>query len=214
MILQNLGGVNPEAFAVGAPPGYGEHQLDILYSDLDPAGYMTPAGGMSGIGTPFNSQSRRGSADNLASINAMASTAVLPTALQSRLSQLDSRPGLNVGPAPIPAISGPTDDSDVPASQDASDTLNAGESQQDPNDTLSRRTSEPDSEHSGTGPQHFEFSPEQLSKVPSYSTALRCQPQTPISEVPPTYQSVTGRSPLQSLMPQPPARSQQHGGRK
>lgn len=36
-MLQNIGGVGPEAFAVGAPPLYGEHQLDTLYNDLDPA---------------------------------------------------------------------------------------------------------------------------------------------------------------------------------
>lgn len=195
MITRNLGGVDPEAFGVGAPPVYGEHQLDLLYSDLDSAGYITPAGGLSGIGTPFNSQSRRGSADNLASINAMASTGVPPTALQSRLGNLYNRPDVNVPASHIPAISSPVDDPGIPTNQqDGSN--HDGNQQRRNNDPLFRRTSEPDSEHSGTGPQHFEFSPEQLSKVPSYSTALRSPTQTAISEVPPTYQSVTQRPPI------------------
>lgn len=193
MITRHIGAVDPEAFAIGAPPVYGEHRLDILYSDLDPAGYMTPAGGLSGIGTPFDSQSRRGSADNLTSINAMASTGVPPIALQSRLGNLGDRLGFNGSSSHIPAMSSSVDDRGI--LPDRSDSLIQGENQQSSNEIdLSRRTSDHDSEHSGTGPQHFEFSPEQLSKVPSYSTALRSQTQTAISEVPPTYQSVTRRS--------------------
>lgn len=89
MIMPGLGGTDPSAFAVGAPPVYGEHQFDILYGDLDPAGYMTPAGGLSGAGTPLNSQSRRGSTDNLASLNTLTSHSVA-TSLHSRLSSLDN----------------------------------------------------------------------------------------------------------------------------
>ncbi|KAL8759541.1 MAG: hypothetical protein Q9184_003587 [Pyrenodesmia sp. 2 TL-2023] len=194
MITQDLGGVDPEAFGVGAPPVYGQHQLDLLYSNLDSAGYTTPAGGLSGTGTPFNPQSRRGSADNLASINALASTGVHPTALQSRLGSVYNRSDVHVPASHIPAISGPVDDPGIPTNQQ--DGSNHDGNQQCRNyNVFSRRTSQPNSEHSGTGPQHFEFSPEQLSKVPSYSTALRSQTQTAISEVPPTYQSVIQRSP-------------------
>ncbi|KAL8924949.1 MAG: hypothetical protein Q9208_003832 [Pyrenodesmia sp. 3 TL-2023] len=193
VVTCNLGGMDPGAFGVGAPPVYGEHQLDLLYSGLDSAGYVTPAGGMSGIGTPFNSQSRRGSADNLASINGMASSGVPPTALQSRLGSLYNRPDVHLPASHIAAISSPADDPGIPTNQQNGS--NHDGNQQRPNDDpLSRRTSEPDSEHSSTGQQHLEFSPEQLSKVPSYSTALRSQTQTAISEVPPTYQSVTQRS--------------------
>lgn len=197
MITRHLGGVDPEAFAVGAPPVYGEHQLDLLYSDL-PTGYLTPVGGMSGISTPF-SQSRRGSADNLVSINAMASTSSLSATLQSRLSNLNpsNAPSAQASSAQVPASSDFAEESPpirakgLPTYQEQLDTSNLGGTPQDPSDTLSRRTSDNNSEHSRSGPQHFEFSPEQLCKVPSYSTALRSHPQTPISEVPPTYQSAT-----------------------
>ncbi len=194
MITRHIGLVDLEAFAIGAPPVYGEHRLDMLYSDLDTAGYMTPAGGLSGIGTPFDSQSRRGSADNLASINATDSTGVPPLALQSRLGTLGDRLGFNGSSSHMPAMSNSVDDRGIPS--DRSDSSIPGDNQQSSNENeLARRTSDHGSEHSGTGPQHFEFSPEQLSKVPSYSTALRSQTQTAISEVPPTYQSVTRRSP-------------------
>ncbi|KAI4143628.1 MAG: hypothetical protein LQ341_002867, partial [Variospora aurantia] len=190
-IMHNLSGVDPEAFAVGAPPTYGDHQLDMLYNDLDPAGYMTPAGGPSGIGTPF-SQSRRGSADNLASMNVVASSGVLPTALQNRLSYIGNTSNVNAAPTLTQDTTNSTYDappagvSDGPRREDHTD---SSEHQQDSENDQYRRMSENDSEHSESGPQHFEFSPEQLSKVPSYSTALRSPHQTPISEVPPTYQS-------------------------
>ncbi|KAI4186585.1 MAG: hypothetical protein LQ346_005656 [Caloplaca aetnensis] len=147
MITRHIGAVDPEAFAIGAPPVYGEHRLDILYSDLDPAGYMTPAGGLSGIGTPFDSQSRRGSADNLTSINAMASTGVPPIALQSRLGNLGDRLGFNGSSSHIPAMSSSVDDRGI--LPDRSDSLIQGENQQSSNEIdLSRRTSDHDSEHS------------------------------------------------------------------
>ncbi|KAL8834599.1 MAG: hypothetical protein Q9170_003675 [Blastenia crenularia] len=194
MILQNLGGADPSAFAVGAPPLYGEHQLDILFDDLDPAGYMTPAGGrLSTAGTPF-SQSRRDSADNLAATNAMATSDVLPTALQSRLNNLDNAPSIQNASNHRQNTLVPSEDPSLtmrgnPLADDAS------ESQNEAGDSTSRLTPESDSEHSDQpSPSHVEFSPEEMCKVPSYSTALRSHPQTPISEVPPTYQSVTSQA--------------------
>lgn len=200
MVLQNLGGVDPDAFAVGAPPLYGEHQLDTLYNDLDPTGYMTPAGSLSTHGTPF-SRSRRGSADNLASMNTMT-TSVLPTALQSRLSSLDNTPSIQVPSSHI--LDTPSTSERIslagaqvlPLNDSSLDTPNADENRQDAGVATPRRTSDHDSEHSGA--HHVEFSPEEMCKVPSYSTALRSHPQTPISEVPPTYQSATSQPVLRN----------------
>ncbi|KAL8908560.1 MAG: hypothetical protein Q9171_005395 [Xanthocarpia ochracea] len=158
-----LRGVNPSDFVVGAPPRYGEHRFDTLYNDLDPSGYVTPAGALSGFSTPFDPQSRRGSADNLASL---ASASVAPIALQTRLDNLDNR------------ISGLLARSSQPDSSFSDD----------PSVTPSWGTSEDGLDHSD--PQHVEFSPEEMSRVPSYSTALRSQHQTPISEVPPIYESI------------------------
>jgi hypothetical protein len=74
-----------------APPLYGEHTLDQLYSDVDPSGYRTPGIGMSTPGTPYTA-SRRGSADNLASLDAMTNSDghVSAAALQHRLQDLRS----------------------------------------------------------------------------------------------------------------------------
>ncbi|KAL8700180.1 MAG: hypothetical protein Q9224_001084 [Gallowayella concinna] len=178
--LGNLRGVDSGTFAIGAPPQYGEHRSDILYeySDLDPSGYVTPAGGLSGVSTPFNSQSRRGSTDNLAAMHNIDSTSITPVALQSRLNNLGHS---------------------AHVSEDMLQTGLHGVSvmASSPDDILSR----PTSEHSDPpGPQHLEFSPEEMCKVPSYSTAIRSQHQTPISEVPPIYQSTSQ------------ARGQTHGG--
>jgi hypothetical protein len=80
-----------------APPTYGLHQLDELYNDIDPSGFMTP-GGMhsvmgSGANTPFYAQSRRGSAEDLTSLDAVAhhqpGGGASAAALQHRLQNLD-----------------------------------------------------------------------------------------------------------------------------
>ena len=49
-----------------APPLYGQHQFDQYYSEMDHAGYRTP-GNFSTPGTPFGSQSRNMSSENLSS---------------------------------------------------------------------------------------------------------------------------------------------------
>ncbi|CAG8976450.1 hypothetical protein HYALB_00008039 [Hymenoscyphus albidus] len=93
-----------------APPLYGDHVTDQLYADVDLSGFMTPAP-QSGMNTPFYSQSRAGSHENLASLNGMTSMsdngshhhhpshnshhphhpvgAVAPAALSSRLQNLN-----------------------------------------------------------------------------------------------------------------------------
>ncbi|KAL9592660.1 MAG: hypothetical protein Q9179_006496 [Wetmoreana sp. 5 TL-2023] len=185
-------GTDPTALAVRAPPLYGEHRFDMLFSDLDPTGYMTPSEGMSGGGTPFNSQSRRGSADNLASLNTMTSSSVA-TALHGHLSNLQAEAGNRVAPSHRATSSSGDDLSpgasrDLPLGTTPLENPNLSDSQQDTNERSSRRTSDNGSETSIPRPQHFEYSPEDMSRVPSYSTALRSHPQTPISEVPPVYQ--------------------------
>jgi hypothetical protein len=77
-----------------APPTYGLHQLDELYNDIDPAGFMTPGGYHSimnsGANTPFYAHSRTGSAEDLASLNAVANGGgASAAALQHRLQNLD-----------------------------------------------------------------------------------------------------------------------------
>lgn len=98
-----------------APPEYGRHQLDQIFSDIDPAGYMSRAG--SGPNTPAGlmAQSRRASHENLASLNGLANGmgnglangnaddstspehhgSATPSVLRSRLADLQER-GHNV----------------------------------------------------------------------------------------------------------------------
>ncbi|OQV09982.1 Arrestin or S-antigen, domain-containing protein [Cladophialophora immunda] len=72
--------------ANAAPPVYGKHTLDVLYSDVD--GYRTPGTALSTPGTPYL-HSRHASHENLASLAAMANgNYVSPIALQSRLQDL------------------------------------------------------------------------------------------------------------------------------
>ena len=73
--------------ANAAPPVYGQHTLDTLYSDV--GGYRTPGTALSTPGTPYL-HSRHASSDNLASLAAMANgTYVSPVALQTRLQNLN-----------------------------------------------------------------------------------------------------------------------------
>lgn len=77
-----------------APPTYGLHQLDELYNDIDPSGFMTPGGYHSivnsGANTPFYAHSRSGSVDDLSSLDAVANGGgASAAALEHRLQNLD-----------------------------------------------------------------------------------------------------------------------------
>jgi hypothetical protein len=79
-----------------APPTYGLHQLDSLYNDIDPSGFMTPGGihsmMNSGANTPFYAQSRSGSAEDLTSLDAAVHQpggGASAIALQHRLANLN-----------------------------------------------------------------------------------------------------------------------------
>ena len=203
------------------PPQYGEHEFDRLYSDIDPSGYMTPAGAQSGVNTPFNSRSRSVSAENLLSMDAMASGDFAASALQNRLISLDV-----AGPASShrTARGGPQSSSlgDSPFEQNASragtsltDTSHAGGSfvepaenpaEQTPSGPISRHASDEDGAER-TLPQHIEYRAKDLARVPSYTTALQSNPRTPISQGLPTYQAATRPSMPGMRMPLPPCQA-------
>lgn len=189
------------------PPQYGEHQFDQLYSEIDSSGYMTPAGGASGTGTPFQSRSRSVSTDNLASMDGIASSDFGASVLQSRLNNLDvagsnrmvrDRSLLSTsGDGTDPSFeSARTDDAGTPqnsvphggyfgqsGSNVGGPTISA---------PVSRQVSEEDEVNSSpVTPQHIEYSAETLAKVPSYSTAIHSNPTTLINDGLPTYQSAT-----------------------
>ncbi|KAI1174380.1 arrestin [Nemania sp. FL0916] len=162
-----------------APPGYGQHVLDQLYDDVDISGILTP-GMHSGFSTPFYSQSRVGSSENLTALAHGAG--VTPAALSSRLQNV-TLDDSHRGRFHLPHDSG----SGAITPHHPHDSDHATDSSLPHSPELSRRTSE--EEHLGHGgqsghgtpPIHTEFpSMEQLSKVPSYTTATRTPlPRTP-----------------------------------
>lgn len=146
-----------------APPSYNEHMLDQLYDGIDLVGLQTPIGGRSGVTSPLGGHSRVGSAENLA---AMASGAISPSVLLSRLQnvsleqrQRDSSSNQNLS---VPGAESRAT-SPAPASV-----------------PLTRQNSSGESPECDT-PEHVDF-PEisELSKVPSYGTAVKT-PVRPLS---------------------------------
>lgn len=192
-----------------APPLYGEHQLDQLYMDVDPSGYLTPGAALSGDATPFAS-SRNISSENLVSLNAItAGGHVSAEALQHRLQNLRvsngrshlvrEDPDIQVQPASgvgsrrnsahtLPAgyfsheSSGNNTHARVSPHEGAHTGAN-GTSCHAGSVSISRRVSEEEDGYvSGSRtpfPQYAHM--EDLAKVPSYSTAVR----TPISTLTP-----------------------------
>ncbi|KAK7716150.1 hypothetical protein SLS64_003302 [Diaporthe eres] len=170
-----------------APPGYGEHVLDQLYDEVDmnglQSGFQTPAV-QSGVNTPFYALSRAGSAENLHQMSGMA---VPPAALSSRLQDVSlnasdrsqsyhSLSGATTGGATTPHSQPPPADSN--------------HNSPPPSAPLSRSNSGEDQSGINT-PEHVEM--ESLSKVPSYTTAIKT-PARPLSTgeglVLPDYDSV------------------------
>lgn len=160
-----------------APPGYGEHILDQLYDDVDlhglHSGWQTPAM-QSGVNTPFYALSRAGSAENL---HQMAGMAVPPAALSSRLQDVSlsaSNRNQSYSSLSGAATNGTTTNgvttngATTPHSQTSP--TDDRQTTPPPSAPLSRTTSF--EYHSGMNtPEHLEL--EDLSKVPSYTTALK-----------------------------------------
>ncbi|KAF1912007.1 carbon catabolite repression protein cred [Ampelomyces quisqualis] len=155
-----------------APPTYGQHQLDELYNDIDPSGFMTPGGYHSimgsGANTPFYAHSRTGSAEDLASLNAVANGGgASAAALQHRLQNLEL------------------------SHQDPPTRFQP-----------QRQHSSGDSTPAVVGeqPAYFDLPPtgydmDALARTPSYNTAVRTLGRAPlIADVPlPTYEIATSR---------------------
>jgi hypothetical protein len=220
-----------DEFAHQAPPLYGEHTFDQLYSELDPSGYRTPGPG-SGPGTPFGPLSRNMSAENLASMNALTNTDISASALHHRLTNLNASPrNLPATPAMTPGIATPSDG--LHGSQSPTDGHQIHRQLGVPNDyfgpssgsnshshgspELSRRPSdevEHDALPSGMAtpfhPQYAEV--ETLSRVPSYSTAVRCAVRPRDSGLP-DYNAVIASSLPTISVPQSPQQAYIRSGR-
>lgn len=192
-----------------APPIYGEHQLDQLYSDLDPSGYLTPAVA-SGVNTPLHARSRSGSIENMDSVNLVAANEISPSSLQTRLSGLQN-------PGSSRWARERAHGSRGGSSENGADGQRTLQSCVIPR---SRRVSaEEDGVASGSqSPQHIEINSEDLSRVPSYQTALKTPVRGSYSADLPNYQTAVSRpstppinrTPLQALTARSASLTQMH----
>jgi arrestin-related trafficking adapter 4/5/7 len=196
-----------------APPLYGAHQLDKLYSEVDPSGYLTPA---AGPGTPYL-HSRQPSHENLRSLDAIASShgtsgistplggSISPAALQYRLQNLDVASGsLSRNDSQEDGVTRASDPNE-PGSYFSPEDMS-----HDSSGILSRRESEEaDGLQSGARTPFAVYAhTEDLARVPSYSTAVKAPaPHTNAGDLP-TYGAVTTNGESSSShppLPEPPS---------
>ena len=165
-----------------APPTYGLHQLDSLYNDIDPSGFMTPGGhasmANSGANTPFYAHSRSGSAEDLPSMDAVAGGASA-SALQHRLQNLTMN-----GNSPGTRF--------APQRQQSHHSSGGSTPHSLPDDVQLQ----PSSYFTGG-----DYDMEALARIPSYNTAVRTPARTPISEDLPSYEIATSRPSSPSRTP-------------
>ena len=214
--------LNSSETTMTAPPEYGRHQLDQIFSDIDPAGYMSRAGSAPGTPMGLSAQSRRGSHDNLASLNGLSMGdesmspehhgRAAPSALALRLADLQERgptqrsgvrfahsPSGGTSPAPgaIDDMSPEHSYRSAPgrARSGTSPYFNSTSHSPYGSAPLSGRTSdEHDTNNDDT--QHPDYDLNTLSRVPSYGAALRTPGAiTPFSDGPPSYVDATSRPP-------------------
>lgn len=175
-----------------APPTYGLHQLDELYNDIDPSGFMTPGGHgsivNSGSNTPFYGHSRSGSIEDLTSMDAVAHQTgggASATALHNRLQNLNlsqNSRSTRFAPSRQHSSGGSTPHSmpdDAPIHAPPSNYFAGAEAIHNQAD----------------------YDMEALARTPSYNTAVRTPARNPISEDLPTYEIATSRPSSPSRTP-------------
>jgi hypothetical protein len=220
--------INDAETTLTAPPEYGRHMLDQMYNDIDPSGYMSRAGSAPGTPAGWNAQSRRGSSENLASLNGLAMDghvspngethgSATPSILHSRLADLQERGSSHafrtVGHSSHHSPSGGTSPATglLDHSYGSSDHLYrstppshgggyfAGAAQSP--STNSNPLSRRMSEEERSNSVHEQdYDLNNLSRVPSYGAALRTPGSvTPFTEGPPSYDIATSRPPSPGL---------------
>ncbi|KAK8244996.1 carbon catabolite repression protein cred [Phyllosticta capitalensis] len=166
-----------------APPTYAEHQLDQMYSDIDPRGFRTPgwrSPAPSGYATPLYAQSRRNSTEDLPSMDAVAGSGGMGASasqLHSRLARLSL------------------------SQNHPSDFRSRSEPSSGHQSHNSANHSPQTSYFPPVAEIRVEYDMEALGRIPSYNTALATPIRTPISEDLPTYEVATSRpaSPVHDL---------------
>lgn len=189
-----------------APPLYGEHQFDQLWSEIDPSGYMTPSGAVSGVSTPLPTHSRNASTENLPSLVALSqsnSDAIPPQALHYRLSNLpDHVPSQS--PRSSVYFRPPNSLRRGPSEEDGLEGPSLSPPGDDSNPLSRQTTGEVREESPVQASEHLEFNAEDLSKVPSYRTAVRAPVGTAYHGDLPNYEAATGHASRLSAPPTSP----------
>ncbi len=189
-----------------APPLYGNHQFDQLWSEIDLSGYMTPAYSASGAATPLQPPSRSTSLDNLSSLDAVSQRSpgpITPQALQHRLADMPepqasrwraSYAGFSTPPRASGPARGHSEDSGPPAAEPTSAAEAAAPAavDDDGNPESQQPWGESPFDSPLSPPLHIEFDAETLSKVPSYHTAVRAPARVPFNGDLPNYETATG----------------------
>lgn len=235
-VCTNMNGVSDEQLnstetAVVAPPEYGRHQLDQIYSDIDPSGFLSRAG--SGPGTPAGlmAQSRRGSHENVLSLNGLANGdpaalhgSATPSLLHSRLADLQDSNSNGSRSRDASRNHSPTGgNSPTPGVLDpnVNDQSGSHSSVQNHRSTPPVRNGSsyfPPASHSPHTSAHMsrrtsdddhaqeihqtDYNMDDLTRVPSYGAALRTPGAiTPFMEGPPSYVEATSRPPSRPPSP-------------
>ncbi|KAK4147486.1 uncharacterized protein C8A04DRAFT_8917 [Dichotomopilus funicola] len=179
LVRQLPSGASREAATI-APPAYEHHRLDQLYADIEPmslnpnlhSNLNSPLGGRSGVNSPFPGHSRAGSTENLPAL--LETSAIQPDVLAHRLHSmsLEDRHRNTSWNSNLSAAGGPpTPGEDVHISPPTSA-------------PLTRHNSGDSPVGSHTPPEHLDFTEtSELSKVPSYQTAVRTPVRSLVSEV-------------------------------
>lgn len=211
----NHDALNNRETTVVAPPQYGRHQLDQLFSDMDPVGLMSRAPSNRGSPSGLNAQSRRGSDDDLPSLNGVANGVpngivngeiseeyggASPSILLSRLTDLQERElSISARSPPVSFNNSPLGGAS-PAPGPVDPRSNMRESPSD-STTASRRASDDDST---TDVRQNDYNMDNLIRVPSYGAALRTSGTiTPFTDGPPSYTEATSRPPSPSPIQRP-----------
>jgi hypothetical protein len=177
-----------------APPMYGEHQFDQLYSNVDPSGFVTPAGGASGS-TPFNLHSRNASMEDISSMGTAAEAELSANVLQNRLYNIQdhgsSRHARDRSTTVVPGtlLAEATDEQSSARNNSVPRRVLSSSvgsiNRHSPSDPLSQRTSDddatplgprtlrPEAQHIGINDMNDIF------RLPSYGRAVRTRSERP-----------------------------------
>jgi len=199
----------------------GTSALEDLYEGIDPAGFLTPGNPTnSGPNTPLYAHSRSNSDENVGSIDAVAQDTsdegLSSIDLHSRLARIQEHGSSHWARQQghsshhtshhTSGLVTPNDAARRPLSGTDHDIINPYFPSTRSSGRQSAASSAPHSRRpsneinaapsSPLGPIHMEdYDMEALSRLPSYTTALRTPARTPGTQEPPTYEVATSRPP-------------------